>query len=108
MVMVVMIVDSTMKGKCQTMLCFTGWKPTTSKVSKYNCNSLVFLVNSTSFLNLQAIYNQVVGDFERMATEAPGWADQWGAGGIGALEDGDNTKATENSSKTRRQIPSLD
>ncbi|PQQ03608.1 hypothetical protein Pyn_03460 [Prunus yedoensis var. nudiflora] len=24
-----------------------------------------------------------VGDFERMATEAPGWADQWGAGGIG-------------------------
>ncbi|CAB4275839.1 unnamed protein product [Prunus armeniaca] len=44
----------------------------------------------------------VVGDFERMATEAPGWADQWGAGGIGALEDGDNTKATENSSNNKK------
>lgn len=89
-----MIVDSTMKGKCQTMLCFIGWKPTSelasplkkvyilrwqtahpshvapcffywaaSKGSKYRCNSLVFLVNSTSFLNPHAIYNQVLSLF---------------------------------------------
>lgn len=27
-----------------------------------------------------------------MASEAPSWADQWGAGGFGAMED-DNTKS---------------
>ncbi|KAI5414590.1 hypothetical protein KIW84_040178, partial [Lathyrus oleraceus] len=29
---------------------------------------------------------------EEMASEAPSWADQWGAGGFGAMED-DNTKS---------------
>lgn len=28
-----------------------------------------------------------------MAAEAPSWADQWGAGGIGAMEEGDDSKA---------------
>lgn len=37
-----------------------------------------------------------------MTTEAPGWADQWGAGGIGALEDGDNNKTTENNSSNKK------
>ncbi|KAI7999832.1 hypothetical protein LOK49_LG09G00328 [Camellia lanceoleosa] len=31
-----------------------------------------------------------------MASEAPSWADQWGAGGIGAMEDeDDNTKTNK-------------
>ena len=28
-----------------------------------------------------------------MAAEAPSWADQWGAGGIGAMEEDDGSKA---------------
>ncbi|KAG7026631.1 hypothetical protein SDJN02_10634, partial [Cucurbita argyrosperma subsp. argyrosperma] len=28
-----------------------------------------------------------------MAAEAPSWADQWGAGGIGAIEEDDGSKA---------------
>ncbi|KAL6990769.1 hypothetical protein U1Q18_008890 [Sarracenia purpurea var. burkii] len=37
-----------------------------------------------------------------MASEAPSWADQWGAGGIGALEENDNRKINkeEGSKKT--------
>lgn len=34
-----------------------------------------------------------------MATEAPSWADQWGAGGIGAMEDEDTAAKKENDSK---------
>ncbi|KAG2688315.1 hypothetical protein I3760_09G089600 [Carya illinoinensis] len=36
-----------------------------------------------------------------MATEAPSWADQWGAGGIGAMEeeDGANTKKESSGNK---------
>ncbi|CAN6552746.1 unnamed protein product [Malus baccata var. baccata] len=37
-----------------------------------------------------------------MAAEAPGWADQWGAGGIGALEDADNTRTAENDSSNKK------
>lgn len=32
-------------------------------------------------------------ELETMAAEAPSWADQWGAGGIGAMEEGDDSKA---------------
>lgn len=32
-----------------------------------------------------------------MASEAPSWADQWGAGGIGAMEEEDNTKTKKDS-----------
>ncbi|XP_057417798.1 uncharacterized protein LOC130711998 [Lotus japonicus] len=35
-----------------------------------------------------------------MATEAPSWADQWGAGGIGALED-DNSGSQKDIGKTK-------
>lgn len=34
-----------------------------------------------------------------MATEAPSWADQWGAGGIGALEEDDTTAQKESNNK---------
>ncbi|XVF40761.1 hypothetical protein PTKIN_Ptkin01aG0141100 [Pterospermum kingtungense] len=34
-----------------------------------------------------------------MASEAPSWADQWGAGGIGAMEDEDPTTKKENDNK---------
>ncbi|KAI4295904.1 hypothetical protein L6164_035900 [Bauhinia variegata] len=36
-----------------------------------------------------------------MASEAPSWADQWGAGGIGAMEDNDNTRSQKDSGKTK-------
>lgn len=36
-----------------------------------------------------------------MATEAPSWADQWGAGGIGALENEDHTKVENKSSNKK-------
>ncbi|KAK9936024.1 hypothetical protein M0R45_012889 [Rubus argutus] len=42
-----------------------------------------------------------------MATEAPGWADQWGAGGIGALEDEDNkNKSLEDNNKKKTETKS--
>ncbi|XVF87742.1 hypothetical protein PTKIN_Ptkin18bG0145000 [Pterospermum kingtungense] len=34
-----------------------------------------------------------------MEREAPSWADQWGAGGIGAMEDEDVTAKKENDKK---------
>lgn len=34
-----------------------------------------------------------------MATEAPTWADQWGAGGNGAMEEDDTLPKKESSSK---------
>ncbi|XP_022724398.1 uncharacterized protein LOC111281075 [Durio zibethinus] len=34
-----------------------------------------------------------------MASEAPSWADQWGAGGIGAMENEDPTPKKENGNK---------
>ncbi|KAB2600943.1 hypothetical protein D8674_001948 [Pyrus ussuriensis x Pyrus communis] len=37
-----------------------------------------------------------------MAAEAPGWADQWGAGGIGAPEDADNTRTAEDDSNNKK------
>ncbi|KAM1033525.1 hypothetical protein FF1_037007 [Malus domestica] len=39
---------------------------------------------------------------EVMAAEAPGWADQWGAGGIGALEDAESAKTGENDSSNKK------
>lgn len=33
-----------------------------------------------------------------MASEAPSWADQWGAGGIGAMVEDDNSTATKKES----------
>ncbi|KAJ1428735.1 putative ankyrin repeat protein [Sesbania bispinosa] len=33
-----------------------------------------------------------------MASEAPSWADQWGAGGIGAMDDG-GTRSQNNTGK---------
>lgn len=42
-----------------------------------------------------------------MATEAPGWADQWGAGGIGALEDEDNkNKSLEDNNNKKAETKS--
>ncbi|KAK7292416.1 hypothetical protein RIF29_08195 [Crotalaria pallida] len=35
-----------------------------------------------------------------MASEAPSWADQWGAGGIGALED-DDTRSQKDTTKNK-------
>ncbi|TKY54006.1 hypothetical protein E2542_SST18412 [Spatholobus suberectus] len=35
-----------------------------------------------------------------MASEAPSWADQWGAGGIGAMED-DDTKSQKDTGKKK-------
>ncbi|MCH88148.1 ankyrin repeat protein, partial [Trifolium medium] len=35
-----------------------------------------------------------------MATEAPSWADQWGAGGFGAMED-DSTRSQNDTSKNK-------
>ncbi|KAE8656534.1 hypothetical protein F3Y22_tig00117000pilonHSYRG00268 [Hibiscus syriacus] len=34
-----------------------------------------------------------------MASKAPSWADQWGAGGIGAMEEEDATAKKENDTK---------
>lgn len=34
-----------------------------------------------------------------MATEAPSWADQWGTGGIGAMEEDDTTAKKESNNK---------
>ncbi|KAF5729063.1 hypothetical protein HS088_TW21G01220 [Tripterygium wilfordii] len=34
-----------------------------------------------------------------MAAEAPSWADQWGTGGIGAMEDDNTTSKQDSSSK---------
>ena len=34
-----------------------------------------------------------------MASEAPSWADQWGAGGIGAMEDEEARAKKENGNK---------
>ncbi|KAL5773302.1 hypothetical protein ACOSQ2_013226 [Xanthoceras sorbifolium] len=34
-----------------------------------------------------------------MTTEAPSWADQWGAGGIGALEEEEDNKTKKESTK---------
>ncbi|OMP14069.1 hypothetical protein COLO4_00342 [Corchorus olitorius] len=34
-----------------------------------------------------------------MASEAPSWADQWGTGGIGAMDDEDATAKKENGGK---------
>ncbi|RDX87897.1 hypothetical protein CR513_30580, partial [Mucuna pruriens] len=36
----------------------------------------------------------------KMASEAPSWADQWGAGGIGAMEDED-TKSQKDTGKNK-------
>ncbi|KAF3451728.1 hypothetical protein FNV43_RR07824 [Rhamnella rubrinervis] len=35
-----------------------------------------------------------------MASEAPSWADQWGAGGIGAMGEEDNTNKTKKDSSS--------
>ncbi|KAK9268157.1 hypothetical protein L1049_010599 [Liquidambar formosana] len=37
-----------------------------------------------------------------MASEAPSWADQWGAGGIGALEEGENAKTQKDSGNNKK------
>lgn len=41
-----------------------------------------------------------------MASEAPGWADQWGAGGIGALEDENKNKSVEDNNKNKGETKS--
>lgn len=37
-----------------------------------------------------------------MASEAPSWADQWGAGGIGAMGEEDNTKTQKDSNNKKK------
>ncbi|EXB55127.1 hypothetical protein L484_018053 [Morus notabilis] len=37
-----------------------------------------------------------------MASEAPSWADQWGAGGIGALEEEDNTNSKKDTGANKK------
>lgn len=37
-----------------------------------------------------------------MAAEAPSWADQWGAGGIGALEEEDNANAKKDGTGNKK------
>lgn len=41
-----------------------------------------------------------------MATEAPSWADQWGAGGFGAMED-ENTRSQNDTSKKSKNPGAL-
>lgn len=36
-----------------------------------------------------------------MPSEAPSWADQWGAGGIGAMEDDDGTRSHKHTGKNK-------
>ncbi|KAF7840622.1 uncharacterized protein G2W53_002920 [Senna tora] len=36
-----------------------------------------------------------------MASEAPSWADQWGAGGIGAMEDEENRSQKDTEKKDK-------
>ncbi|KAK8601066.1 hypothetical protein V6N12_050911 [Hibiscus sabdariffa] len=36
-----------------------------------------------------------------MASEAPSWADQWGTGGIGAMEDEDSATKKEETEKPK-------
>ncbi|KAF8030128.1 hypothetical protein BT93_E2532 [Corymbia citriodora subsp. variegata] len=42
------------------------------------------------------------GRFEKMASEAPSWADQWGAGGFGAIDD-DGAKKDEGSNQKKAE-----
>ncbi|PON82584.1 hypothetical protein TorRG33x02_215930, partial [Trema orientale] len=37
-----------------------------------------------------------------MASEGPSWADQWGAGGIGAMEEDDSTTAKKESGANKK------
>lgn len=37
-----------------------------------------------------------------MTTEAPSWADQWGAGGIGAIHEDDSTTATKDAGNKKK------
>lgn len=37
-----------------------------------------------------------------MASEGPSWADQWGTGGIGAMEENDSTKAKKESGVNKK------
>ncbi|KAA8515514.1 hypothetical protein F0562_018875 [Nyssa sinensis] len=37
-----------------------------------------------------------------MAGEGPSWADQWGAGGIGAIEEEDNVKANKEAGSNKK------
>ncbi|KAF5474807.1 hypothetical protein F2P56_006670, partial [Juglans regia] len=39
---------------------------------------------------------------DNMATEAPSWADQWGAGGIGAMEEDDSANTKRESSGNKK------
>lgn len=41
-----------------------------------------------------------------MATEAPSWADQWGAGGFGAMEDENNNNRSQNDTSKKSKNPS--
>ncbi|KAH1231498.1 hypothetical protein GmHk_09G024378 [Glycine max] len=51
----------------------------------------------------QSLLNQAeILKLERkMASEAPRWADQWGAGGIGAMEDDDATRSQKDMRKNK-------
>ena len=37
-----------------------------------------------------------------MATDGPSWADQWGAGGIGAMDEGDASAATKDAGNNKK------
>ncbi|RYR76184.1 hypothetical protein Ahy_A01g000793 [Arachis hypogaea] len=53
-----------------------------------------------SLLNQMEILK--IGELNReMASEAPSWADQWGAGGIGAMED-DATTFQKDTGKNKK------
>ncbi|CAK9176066.1 unnamed protein product [Ilex paraguariensis] len=41
-----------------------------------------------------------------MASEAPSWADQWGAGGIGAIEEDQNTATNKDSVSEKKTTTS--
>ncbi|GFZ03236.1 hypothetical protein Acr_15g0018440 [Actinidia rufa] len=41
-----------------------------------------------------------------MASEAPSWADQWGAGGIGAMAEDDNTKTNKEDGNKKKMSAS--
>ncbi|XVE51104.1 hypothetical protein DITRI_Ditri02bG0012000 [Diplodiscus trichospermus] len=77
-----------------------------SREKKYHyCSSIAFIKFSQAQQPLLIITRTLVYDHwdlgleDSMASEAPSWADQWGAGGIGAMEDEDITAKKENGNK---------
>ncbi|CAL5199528.1 unnamed protein product [Lathyrus oleraceus] len=50
----------------------------------------IVIIHFCPFLTPSSSFSDSI--IQEMASEAPSWADQWGAGGFGAMED-DNTKS---------------